>query len=110
MRRSRVVEQRIRILAFHRRLRRRFQTYPGTQSAFSCLINASMANGAPQPAGRMRRTLNLAPLPVELQEHILREFFGSFAIAQKTHRDAVHQRLILGHDPAEIQIHIRYYG
>jgi hypothetical protein len=57
----------------------------------------------------VRRALNLAEFSVELQEDILREFLGSFAVPQKTHGEAEHQRLVVGDDLREIHCHIRYY-
>lgn len=83
---------------------------PRPQSALARFVDAAMADGAPQPPGGMRRTLNPAQLLVELQEDILREFLRAFPVAQETHREAENHRLIVGDDLREIHCHIRYYG
>jgi len=54
--------------------------------------------------------LNAVDLPIALQKHVLRQFFGHLAIAQEAQCKAKHHRLVLGHDTGEINRHISYYG
>ena len=51
---------------------------------------------------------------IELQEHVLRQFLGYLAVAQKTQRQAEDHRLVVSYYRCEIEpvitSHICYYG
>ena len=105
-----LIQKQIRIPALGQRLGRGVEADLRPQPALARLVDAAMADGAPQPPGSMSRTLNPTHLLVELQEDILREFLGAFPVAKETHRNTEYHRLVLGHDLREIHCHIRYYG
>lgn len=99
------MEERVGIDGFGGRLGDRFESDARAEAAFARLIDASMADGAAQPAGGVSRAFNAAKALVELQEDVLGELFGAGAVAEETQGEAEDQRLVVGEYAIKVQPH-----